>query len=796
MRRPDHFGERVAGRRAPAPVLLRRAVALLTVAGFLVLSAAPSLGTFPPAPSSPLPPPRAPVRAMSPAEVTAPTAAPPAATPLGGWANITSTPSPGHVGDAGMAWDPVLHALVLFGGYGTAVTNSTWLYDANGTWSNVTSSAGTPPSARWGMDFNVHYDPNFGGVLLYGGCDAYGNSLGDLWLFNGTWTNLTVRYPGGPGPLQYGSGAFDAYDNYSVYFGGAPSACGTGTTNETWTLTPGAGWTKLTPSQSPPALRGASMVYDPMENATILFGGRDSSGTFYNATWSFRGGAWSPIHPARAPRAGYLESMTYLPSEQYLLEYGGCQAGGCLVGVNSTWAFSNGTWLNVSAVPPGGPNPGPLGGGAIAFDPSLGEAILVGGTYGTSRTTNTHSSGVWSFTPPPLAAQFGTLPPVLPPGSFLTLSIAATGGSLEYRYQYAGLPSYCPSQDLPRMRCVFTGLGNYTIHETLTDSLGATVEGSFLVRVLASLSAQVIWSPTAIDLGMSAIVASRAGGAIPPIAYDWLELPPGCAAADLPQLNCTPSRVGTFPAEVEITDSTGRNSTAWANLTVNTPPLLLISVSGLAGDAPYAVRALAIPQGGTAPYAFVWDWGDGSITVGGTNATHTYAGGGTYLLNVSLEDSAGRWANASRRIVVAGAPSVAVRVDSYYVPTCGGTPVYNLSASVVGGTAPYSFAWSFGDGSPGTSGAAVQHTYASGAHDVTLTMTDGAGTRASTVLPVSVPSVPACPAPAPAGGGGPLGTTTYLLLLAAAIVIGLTVLIVRRRPPRRPKAGAPPPAGP
>src|SRR5262249_33456692 len=69
-------------------------------------------------------------------------------------------------------------------------------------------------------------------------------------------------------------------------------------------------------------------------------------------------------------------------------------------------------------------------------------------------------------------------------------------------------------------------------------------------------------------------------------------------------------------------------------------------------------------------------------------------------------------------------------------PQVGQSTSFNGSASA--GTAPYSFAWSFGDGVTAT-GSVVSHAFAaSGTFNVTLTVTDSSSMNASTSLVVRV----------------------------------------------------------
>jgi hypothetical protein len=75
----------------------------------------------------------------------------------------------------------------------------------------------------------------------------------------------------------------------------------------------------------------------------------------------------------------------------------------------------------------------------------------------------------------------------------------------------------------------------------------------------------------------------------------------------------------------------------------------------------------------------------------------------------------------------------ALSVTASAAPSSGGAPLsVAFEAEISGGTPPYAFDWDFGDGSPHSSEADPEHTYAAeGLYPVTLTVTDAAGALAS-----------------------------------------------------------------
>jgi len=75
------------------------------------------------------------------------------------------------------------------------------------------------------------------------------------------------------------------------------------------------------------------------------------------------------------------------------------------------------------------------------------------------------------------------------------------------------------------------------------------------------------------------------------------------------------------------------------------------------------------------------------------------------------------------------------------MPPCSGQSYwveYNLTANASGGTPPYSFSWTFGDGSPNGSGSTVVHQFYSGYYNVTVIVRDAQGATHKTYVTVNV----------------------------------------------------------
>jgi hypothetical protein len=129
-------------------------------------------------------------------------------------------------------------------------------------------------------------------------------------------------------------------------------------------------------------------------------------------------------------------------------------------------------------------------------------------------------------------------------------------------------------------------------------------------------------------------------------------------------------------------------------------------------------------------------------------------------------------------VTVNATPSDLVIHQSPSAPTT--TAPVNFTATVSGGTGPFSSAWTLGDGGTATT-AAVQHTYVAGTFTVTLELTDADHHTVNATLQVTV-TTPSSPP------GSSHSSTGYALYLGIGVVVAIVVvvavlLLLRRKPP-------------
>src|SRR5207244_990939 len=191
---------------------------------------------------------------------------------------------------------------------------------------------------------------------------------------------------------------------------------------------------------------------------------------------------------------------------------------------------------------------------------------------------------------------------------------------------------------------------------------------------------------------------------------------------------------GTFTVKVNVTDAAAQRASAQTSITISGTTLTVsFTTAPTTGTVGTAVSFTASASGDTAPYTFSWSFGDGTAKVAGGTAnpntqSHTYNAKGTFTVKVNATSANGKFATASSTITIA---PLALTVSFTTAPTTGtvGTQV-SFTAQASGGTAPYSFSWSFGDGTAKVAGGTTNpntqtHTYATkGTFTVKVNATD------------------------------------------------------------------------
>jgi PKD repeat protein len=537
-----------------------------------------------------------------------------------------------------------------------------------------------------------------------------------------------------------------------------------------------------------PSGRLASMAWDASDGYVLLFGGESSAAFALADTWTYLNGTWTNVtaRVSGAPPALVAESLAFDPSSGKVVLFGGINESG--VYQDLTWAYHAMAWANLTAT--AGTPPSPRAFPGLSTDTTDGQVVLFGGRLNVLQVwvgdTWTFKNGAWknvtSVQSFPLPAIYDG--PILldDPGHGVFLFGLAEWGARFHPGTY-----------------VFSG----GLWENLTPTLGVQPPG-FLYGAGAyvpSLSGFLVFS--------SGILNSSANYAP---SYQTWEFSGG-AWTNVTALAGTAGQQPGYaggtafdPLDQAVLTFGGED---FAGPTVNpytcslsAPPAVSAHASLGVADAGLNVTFTGAASGGLSPTSVAWTYGDGNSATTLTGK-HAYTHGGLYDANFTATSLAGANATASLAVFVNAAPSVAVAT----VPAnaTAGSAI-GFVPTLAGGTGPFTFAWSFGDG--GTSAAAApSHAYAAaGTYPLHLTVTDSLGVTASATASVTVL---AAPAPGSSSSGSvslTSGVGLYLLLgllAMAAIAVVLGVLLARRpRPPRAPPTAyapsgvAPPPEAP
>src|SRR5438067_10221670 len=190
----------------------------------------------------------------------------------------------------------------------------------------------------------------------------------------------------------------------------------------------------------------------------------------------------------------------------------------------------------------------------------------------------------------------------------------------------------------------------------------------------------------------------------------------------------TYSTAQTFTVTETATDSSSPSKTTASSKTVTTstppPPSTSFTSSPTSPQVNSPVTFASMTTGGTAPYSITWTFGDGASATG-TTVTHTFTSAQSFTVTETATDSSSplQTATSSKAVTVSPPPPPSTSFTSSPASPAVNSLV-TFTSTTTGGTAPYSTAWTFGDGGSAT-GATATHTFASAqTFTVTETATD------------------------------------------------------------------------
>lgn len=427
-------------------------------------------------------------------------------------------------------------------------------------------------------------------------------------------------------------------------------------------------------------------------------------------------------------------------------------------------------------------------------------AVLAGSAPSATSAVwveNSASGTVSEVATAPRIPFFSASPSPVDVGGTSHLLVGYVGGTGPVTVAFTGLPPGCASANSLALNCTPTAAGAYVLTATVTDSLGLASSALANLSVASALSVSLSLTPgplPVLDAGGTLVGAVSVTGGAPGGTTSWT-FGDGTTAVGA-RVSHVYASVGRYALAATVVDSTGASVTAAAPVEVVAPPSVAVAAApGNATDVYRSVALSATVSGGAGTALAVWTFGDGT-NASGLNVSHSWSTAGSELVAFHYEDVRGTYANRTLDVTVN--PALAGSIHTVGPGPTGdssavGVPV-QFGWTLLGGTPPYSVAWSFGDGSNAT-GTDVVHAFAvSGTYTVRASVTDAAGATFASVVVFTVT--------ASSGGPGVLSVTgsDFLLGLFLGLVVGGTLAAVilylahraRRRPPGPPSPYIPP----
>ena len=287
-----------------------------------------------------------------------------------------------------------------------------------------------------------------------------------------------------------------------------------------------------------------------------------------------------------------------------------------------------------------------------------------------------------------------------------TATVTAGGGAGSYLY------SWSPSGGNAALA---TGLLAGTYNVTVTDANGCSVISSAVVSNVDGGTATVSASSDVTCFGGSdgSATVTMTGGT-PGYSYSWSPLGGTAATA-------TGLTAGSYT--VLVTDASG--CTSIASIIISEPNLLTASISSSSDATCFGNAdgtATVVVGGGTSAYSYNWSNGATTASVSGLAS-------GAYVVTVTDASLC----TASANIVIGQPNALGISMASTAI-NCNGGANGTATATVNGGTAPYSYLWSPFGGTNTIATGLIAGTY-------TVTVTDFYGCTISGTTVVTEPTL-------------------------------------------------------
>ncbi len=306
----------------------------------------------------------------------------------------------------------------------------------------------------------------------------------------------------------------------------------------------------------------------------------------------------------------------------------------------------------------------------------------------------------------------------------VTFAVSAMGGDGNYTTTL----NYGDGNTGTSLNHTYTSPGTYYASARVTDGSGHVyVTGTVLINVWNPLT--VTAAPTGpvsgtvpLDTSFQAAVTGGDGNYTYHWSFDGI-LDPSQTGATATHTFTTP---GQHYALVYVTDGHNNQGSSDHIQIMGIAPIgVILAAYPATGVTPLTVNFAPEVHGGTPPYTYDVDYGDGT---NGPGTTHVYASAGTFQAKVTVTDANGDQGVSNTVPITVWNPVTVVSQATS--ATDGGYPLtVDFTATAQGGDNNYTYTWYFGDGaiaSDTSTPSTPSHTYETpGVYYARVTVTDG-----------------------------------------------------------------------
>jgi YVTN family beta-propeller protein len=292
----------------------------------------------------------------------------------------------------------------------------------------------------------------------------------------------------------------------------------------------------------------------------------------------------------------------------------------------------------------------------LTCTPSTAGTFNVGATVVDSLGFNATALTVLSVDPSlHVSLQLGPGSPAqVDLGGAITGSVSVSGGtgSFSVSWEFGDGDSANGSS----VSHTYAAAGTYIVVATVNDQGGGVSSASASVSVVPLPSVVLAAGPTNVtDVNRSVQLSAIVSGGTPPGNSTW-EFGDGTIGYGT-NVTHAYSRSGIYFARFTYVDASGNDASGVLTIQVNPAVSAKLTADLRSPTVTTGTMVFfnATISGGTAPYAVVWSFGDGSYAYG-LSAQHAFASAGTYTVTLIVEDAVGGSANATYQLT-AEAPS-------------------------------------------------------------------------------------------------------------------------------------------